>query len=347
MHSDQPRAVSAGTHVLHVHSRTAGTKIRTVGINANDNSGVCGWTSIVPAALRLPAVQLASHGKVVAPMMIANRGEVSATNEVMEFVWAPDSAVERGCAIDPAAAQYRPQGATCGRIEMTFVCDIASEVSFSYEILAPSGNDDSFYIALETDCLGGGRNAGQCGNAGPYRTPQTWHAGTTPVSATTQCVAAGGIPNGNVCCDAGCGVCGGSSCGDRPGGPGSCCSGTITEASTPCGGAAAGLPPCLMPEPWEWHVPLVGTDGTTLTSHGDHPLQVYHVQPGLHKLILHQREDGAKVRRIRFENRGSCGFAPDAQLPDHVPVAFAEVRKNDEFWHLKRGIVYQKRGNLY
>lgn len=33
------------------------------------------------------------------------------------------------------------------------------------------------------------------------------------------------------------------------------------------------------------------------------------------------------VSRCRFENRGSCGFAPDAQLPDQMPVAFAAIHE--------------------
>lgn len=42
-------------------------------------------------------------------------------------------------------------------------------------------------------------------------------------------------------------------------------------------------------------------------------------------LVLHQREDGAKVRTIKFAARGSCGFAPEAQLPTSMPSAFAMV----------------------
>jgi hypothetical protein len=302
VHHDAPRSVGAGTHALHVHSRSAGAKLRTVYITDADDSGICGFTSVVPASLRLPDVQLASHGKVVAPMTVANRGEISETGEILEYVWAPDSAVERGCNIDDEPAQYRPQGSTCGRIEMAFVCDVASEVTFSYEILAPSGNDDSFFVAMDSAA------------------PETWHASTTPVNAQTQCVAAGGLPNQDTCCAAGCGRCGGNGCGDLPGGADACCVGTINEAAVPCG-----TPPCVMAEPWEWHTPLVS--GDNLVTGGNHPLRVYHVQPGLHKLVLHQREDGAKVRSIRFENRGSCGFATDAQLPDHMPVAFAEIHE--------------------
>ena len=279
VHYDAPRAVGAGTHALHVHSRVAGTKLRTVFIDDAEHTGACGWTAVVPPSLRLPDVQLASHGKIVAPMTIANRGQVSPTGDIMEFVWAPDSAVERGCSIDDEPAQYRPQGSTCGRLEMAFLCDQPSEISFSYEILAPSGNDDSFFITMD--------------NQGP----QTWHAHTTPVSSQTECAAAGGLPSGGggACCAASCGMCGGSQCGSRPGGPDACCVGAINQAAVPCG-----TPPCVMSEPFEWHTPRVSDDGQTLTTGGDHPLRVYHVQPGLHKLVLHQREDGAKVRSIRY-----------------------------------------------
>ena len=63
-----------------------------------------------------------------------------------------------------------------------------------------------------------------------------------------------------------------------------------------------------MAEPFEWHTPGVSADGQTLSTNAELPLRVYQVQPGLHTLVLHQREDGTKVRSIRFENRGSCKF---------------------------------------
>lgn len=172
VHADAPRSITAGTHSLFVHSRTSGTKLRTVSIHDADDKGICGWTSYVPAALRLKDSQPASYGKIVAPMTIRDRGATDVNGNSQEYVWAPDSAVERGCSIDPVASQWMPQGATCGRIEMAFVCDVSSEVIFSYEILTPSGNDDSFFVNIQDQSLQP--------ESGP---PETWHAGTTGLHA--------------------------------------------------------------------------------------------------------------------------------------------------------------------
>jgi hypothetical protein len=97
-------------------------------------------------------------------------------------------------------------------------------------------------------------------------------------------------------------------------------------ARDPCG-----EPPCVMGEPWEWRTPAINPEGDLcIRGHcGGAPeplnLRVYHVQPGLHKLVLHQREDGAKIRSIRFEERGGCGFATQGQLPTSIPAAFSLV----------------------
>jgi hypothetical protein len=328
VHDDVPRSVPAGTHTLWVHSRSAGTKLRTAHIDDDRHKGVCGWTAVVPPALRLPDTLPASHGKVVAPMEVAQRGKMSPIGESLEYVWAPDSAVERACTME--TGQWTPQGATCGRIEMKFYCDTVSEVSFSYEVLTPSGNDDSFFIQVDAS------------NA------ETWHAHTTATSSQAQCAAIGGLGReyGGVCCASSCGVCAGGDAGDLacsslPGGADACCGSNIANAGVECG-----TPPCWMAEPFEWHTPRVNADGVTLETCNDpacmsNPLRVYHVNPGLHTLILHQREDGAKVRNVRFEHRGSCGFAVEAQLPEAMPAAFAKVEapvviqegtENDQFF---------------
>jgi hypothetical protein len=54
-----------------------------------------------------------------------------------------------------------------------------------------------------------------------------------------------GIPNGDVCCAASCGSCGGTGCGSRPGGARACCTGPIAAAGVSCSGAE---PPCIMGE---------------------------------------------------------------------------------------------------
>ena len=103
--------------------------------------------------------------------------------------------------------------------------------------------------------------------------PETWHTGTTGVSAGAECRAIGGLPSikadqPGACCPAECGVCGGSGCGrieipngQEPDPRGStsvahkCCTGRILEDAEPCGttghnGHRGASPPCVMAEPW-------------------------------------------------------------------------------------------------
>jgi hypothetical protein len=54
---------------------------------------------------------------------------------------------------------------------------------------------------------------------------------------------ADGILNGNACCAASCGKCGGSGCGGRPGGAQSCCTGAIRDANRSCDRYP---PPCVV-----------------------------------------------------------------------------------------------------
>ncbi|MGK3998592.1 hypothetical protein [Sorangium sp. So ce1024] len=58
-------------------------------------------------------------------------------------------------------------------------------------------------------------------------------------------VCADGIQSGSggVCCKASCGTCGGSGCGNRPGGSNACCTGNINDANKTCTGTNA---PCVL-----------------------------------------------------------------------------------------------------
>ena len=61
-------------------------------------------------------------------------------------------------------------------------------------------------------------------------------------ATTSHC--ARGISNGNVCCAATCGQCGGSGCQNRPGGRAACCSGTVRDSAVRCQ-QNGGNPPCI------------------------------------------------------------------------------------------------------
>ena len=60
------------------------------------------------------------------------------------------------------------------------------------------------------------------------------------------CVAAGGILNGDACCDGACGSCGGSGCAGRPGGAANCCVGLIRQSEVLCSGNGLLAPPCVV-----------------------------------------------------------------------------------------------------
>ncbi|CAM9804904.1 unnamed protein product, partial [Hapterophycus canaliculatus] len=53
-----------------------------------------------------------------------------------------------------------------------------------------------------------------------------------------------GIQSGTVCCDAGCGACGGVGCSGRPGGADACCVTEIRDDGEEC--SIAGAAPCYI-----------------------------------------------------------------------------------------------------
>ena len=73
----------------------------------------------------------------------------------------------------------------------------------------------------------------------------TLHPTQTPTINMGDLMCDNGIlsPSGDVCCESQCGTCGGSGCGDRPGGSSSCCEGTIEKSNILCIDNQA---PCVM-----------------------------------------------------------------------------------------------------
>ncbi len=55
-----------------------------------------------------------------------------------------------------------------------------------------------------------------------------------------------GLENGSICCPKTCETCGGTDCGDRPGGADSCCVSNILNANISCANKRA---PCVIPDP--------------------------------------------------------------------------------------------------
>lgn len=118
------------------------------------------------------------------------------------------------------------------------------------------------------------------------------------------CVAAGGVVDGDACCDGACGVCGGSGCGARPGGGGNCCVGTITRSEVMCS-ENGGLPPCLIADPWTWR----RYDGGSRAGNGEN---TWPVAKGNHVLYIHTLDDGVRLRNVKFSEgeRGACKKDP-------------------------------------
>lgn len=95
--------------------------------------------------------------------------------------------------------------------------------------------------------------------------------------------------------------------------------GTITRAEVACADNG-GVPPCLIADPWEWR----RFDGD---SGGGNGVNTWPVSAGKHKLFIHSREDGVRLRNLRFAagERGTCGFATELLLPAEQTAAFATV----------------------
>jgi hypothetical protein len=66
-----------------------------------------------------------------------------------------------------------------------------------------------------------------------------------PANGDPDCAA--GIAAGLICCEAGCGACGGTGCGSLPGGPEACCAGSITASGRSCQAWDA---PCVLDPPF-------------------------------------------------------------------------------------------------
>lgn len=207
------------------------------------------------------------------------------------FAWVPDTADEINC---------NPGNENCGYALFTFSCATDSDVGFEYELRAPSGDDNQLGLQI---------NDGSIYN---------WNIPVTN-DPQGQCVANGGILNGDVCCLASCGSCGGGGCNLRTGGGDGCCVGAITRAEVSCADNN-GMPPCILDDPWTW----ARFDGD---NHNGLGVNTWPVSAGNHKLYIHSREDGVRLRNIRFGagERGSCGFATELLLKNEQTAAFGVV----------------------
>jgi hypothetical protein len=100
-------------------------------------------------------------------------------------------------------------------------------------------------------------------NLGCYQSGVGWErAGAiywAPIQVTEDPTCATGFANSGktVCCAKSCGGCGGSNCGDNPGGSSACCGNQIKDSALSCD---SNVPPCVMAT----ETPTASTTGTTI-----------------------------------------------------------------------------------
>jgi hypothetical protein len=205
--------VVAGPHTFHVSGREDGTKLRAVRFI---NAPGCQWN---PSLGKTFPQLSAAFGKLTTPMTRKD-----------DYVWLPESFVGEGGCVDGRENRYEltaaafNQGDHCqAAAKYQFQCRKRASVAFDYEVLAPNGSDDSFYVQIDDEEV--------------FRFNTHRH------------------------------------------------------------------------QTWEWQADE-GEDGGARTTA---------VEAGIHTLTVHAREDGTKLRAIRFSS-GGCGFVVSNALPLSVPA---------------------------
>lgn len=272
--------VTPGKHSLYIKAREDGTKIRAVSFAQR---GTCGWAP----DLLLPRTIDTTFGTVTAPMVKQD-----------DFVYTPNMGTVYGTRANPSNPTVcnPARGDACGKLQLHFSCAGPSEIDFELDIAAIQGQNQ-VYLGIDADVWAPGDH------------PPTFYAKVTIEHTQTEgpdCddPSINGIRGGDACCPTSCGTCGGSSCGSRdptvfavPGDPTSssgCCQGSISRTDRICGDPGV-TAPCISPDPFEWRVVGGGVRGA----------QVF-VEGGDHTLEIFSAKDGAKIRNIRFTDRGSC-----------------------------------------
>lgn len=285
--------VEPGKHSLYVNAREDGTKLRAVSFAQR---GTCGWAP----QLLLPRTVDTTWGTVQAPMVIQE-----------DYVFAPeDGTTFSNSGYLRAPNLCHPQdGDNCGYVQLHFSCAGPSEIDFQVDVAAIQGQN-KIYLGIDSaDVATAARPPPAFFPVTLQRTPEEGPA----------CEAVNGIRGGDACCPPECGTCGGAGCGDRapglfvtPNDPSSgsaCCQGRITASERVCDPANGVMAPCSSPDPFEWRT--VGG--------GDNGHQVF-VEGGAHTLEIWRGKAGAKIRNVRFTDRGSCGFT-DRAPTDPAAVA--------------------------
>eukprot|EP01043_Picozoa_sp_COSAG02_P001418 COSAG02_NODE_30_length_50867_cov_66.594331_25_plen_266_part_00 len=172
------------------------------------------------------------------------------------------------------------------------------------------------------------------------------------------------LVSADVCCPAECGVCEQHGCGQisnrvpplRSGGRACCprdiviqqqadmaesdrCRNGVCAGEDGIGGVISSTcgdtgvePPCLMPMECKCTTHPCAAEQVYLTFRIMRAVEWrgfmvdFDVKPGAHKLYVHAREDGTRLRAVQLAQRGSCGFAPDLLLPATVDASWGTLQ---------------------
>lgn len=335
--------VTAGNHLLYVHSAEDGVRLRGVRFGAGER-GSCGFSP----ELLLPASQPAAFATVVAPMtrsMVPGGYAWSYHGHTIErdyMVWTPPgnwAELDTGTPGETAVADCTPgmvwqdgeDGTTAchhnvdgrGHAELTFSCSAPSQIKFGFDIVAVTHLSDSLFVQVDNG------------------EPQIWHIPRTDTIGETACEAMHGELDGSgtICLPAACFPNQGS-CVDRSEAVAAaadfgflpldmrasrvCCIGQVNLFGSECYDQQQ--PPCVFRDPFEWR-----------EHHG-----LFDVDSGPHVLKILTREEGLQIRDVRMDVRGTCGFAYEVGLPDVQTVSSGRVTApmvaEEDFVHVPNGL---------
>lgn len=307
-------SVAKGNHVIKVHAREDGVRLRNIRFEAGAR-GTCGFAT----ELLLPDTQTVAFASITSPMA---RGVLPGAYDQDDFfIWTPDdgslvagSAIGGGgwgtAATDHIGADGRCESGSpnCGRAELAFSCSSASVIQFAVNVVATNGHTDSLFLQVDDDDT------------------ITWHIPRTEAISSSACADMGGILDASqtVCLPAQCAASDGS-CSRQsrllpnvaelsarlPGNLGerACCEGTVRNYGDELDCFSAGAPPCIFRDPFQWR-----------TSYA-----LFDVDEGPHTFKVITREDGTMTKDVRMTVRGTCGWAYELHLPDTITVTDADL----------------------
>ena len=283
--------VKAGNHLLFVHSREDGVRLRSVRFGAGER-GSCGFAS----ELLLPGKQPMAFSTVVPPMvrsLVPGAFEFSYNGHTIDedfMVWTPDDGtVDLTDPVNGAPDLTDPgyvaqlQMTSRGGAALDFSCSAPSHIKLAFKVVATRDTTDSLFIQIDDGIS------------------MAWDIPHTDSLPDDACTAMGGEVIGTVCLPAGC-LPNTGSCVDRSNdlasfaelGPllastdgmrpsRACCIGQVKIFGEDCFSQQA--PPCNIRDPFQWR---------------EHH-QLLSVDAGPHAIKMLTRELGLQIRDVRMD----------------------------------------------